>query len=56
MHPEARAIDFTAVPVAITIMQGMLPAMEDPIDTRVNLEEHEAACQSISGFLEAPVV
>jgi flagellar assembly protein FliH len=55
VHPEARAIDFTAVPVAITIMQGMLPAMEDPIDTRVNLEEHEAACQDSynRGFQEA---
>ena len=38
MNPQARAIDFTAVPVAITIMQGIFPAMENPIDTRVNLE------------------
>lgn len=55
MNPQARAIDFTAVPVAITIMQGIFPAMENPIDTRVNLEEHEAACQDSynRGFQEA---
>ena len=55
MNPQARAIDFTAVPVAITIMQGILPAMEEPIDTRVSLEEHESACQEAynRGFHEA---
>jgi flagellar assembly protein FliH len=52
---QARAIDFTAVPVAITIMQGILPVMEEPIDTRVSLEEHEVACQNSynRGFQEA---
>jgi flagellar biosynthesis/type III secretory pathway protein FliH len=55
VNPQARAIDFTAVPVAITIMQGILPAMEEPIDTRVSLEEHESACQEAynRGFHEA---
>ena len=55
MNPQARAIDFTAVPVAITIMQGILPAMEEPIDNRVSLEEHESACQEAynRGFHEA---
>lgn len=55
MNLQARAIDFTAVPVAITIMQGILPVMEEPIDTRVSLEEHEVACQNSynRGFQEA---
>lgn len=55
MNPQSRAIDFTAVPVAITIVQGILPVMEDPIDTRVSMEEYEAACQEAynRGFHEA---
>ncbi len=55
MNPQSRAIDFTAVPVAITMVKGILPVMEDPIDTRVSMEEYEAACQEAynRGFHEA---
>ncbi len=55
MNPQSRAIDFTAVPVAIAIVQGILPVMEDPIDTRVSMEDYEAACQEAynRGFHEA---
>ena len=55
MNPQAKAIDFTAVPVAITIVQEILAAAEEPVDTRVGLEEHEAACQEAykRGFQEA---
>jgi flagellar assembly protein FliH len=55
VNPQSRAIDFTAVPVAIAIVQGILPVMEDPIDTRVSMEDYEAACQEAynRGFHEA---
>lgn len=55
MNPQAKAIDFAAVPVAITIIQGMIPELEQPVDTRVTLEEHESACQDAynKGFQEA---
>ena len=55
MNLQAKAIDFTAVPVAITIVQEILAASEEPVDTRVSLEEHEAACQEAynRGFHEA---
>ena len=55
MNLQAKVIDFTAVPLAITIVQDFLPAMEEPIDTRVSLEEHEAGCQEAynRGFREA---
>ncbi len=55
MNPQAKAIDFTAVPVAITIVQEILAAAEEPVDTRVSLEDHDAACQEAynRGFHEA---
>jgi flagellar biosynthesis/type III secretory pathway protein FliH len=55
VNPQAKAIAFTALPVAITIVREMLPVIEEPIDTRVALEEHEAACQEAynRGFQEA---
>lgn len=45
MNPQAKAIDFTAVPVAITVVQGIFSEPEPPIDNRVSLEEHQAACE-----------
>lgn len=55
MNPQAKSIDFTAIPVAITLVQGILPAVEEPVDTKVSLEDHEAACQDAynRGFQEA---
>lgn len=55
MNPSVKAIDFTAVPVAITLVGEILAAIEEPPDTRVSLEDHEAACQEAynRGFQEA---
>jgi flagellar biosynthesis/type III secretory pathway protein FliH len=52
---QAKAIDFTAVPVAINVVQEILAAADEMVDTRVSLEEHEAACQEAynRGFQEA---
>ena len=55
MNPQAKAIDFTAVPMAITIVRDIFPELEPVVDTRVSLEDHEAAClESYNrGFQEA---
>ena len=51
----ARAIDFSAVPVAVAIVNGLPPEPEPVPEIRVSLEEHEAACDAAyrRGFQEA---
>jgi flagellar biosynthesis/type III secretory pathway protein FliH len=55
VNPQAKAIDFTTVPVAITIVREIFPEPEPFVDTRVSLEDHEAACSEAynRGFQEA---
>jgi flagellar biosynthesis/type III secretory pathway protein FliH len=52
---SARSIDFTAIPVAIAIVDGIPPEPEPEPEVRVSLEEHEAACDAAyrRGFQEA---
>ena len=55
MTSSAKTIDFTAVPIAITIVPEIVQQIEEVPDTRVTLEEHEAACEASyrKGFQEA---
>jgi flagellar biosynthesis/type III secretory pathway protein FliH len=51
----AKAIDFTTVPVAIAIVNGLPPEPEPIPEVRISLEEHEVACDASfrRGFQEA---
>lgn len=48
-------IDFSAVPVGISIVPEILQPVEEVPDTRLSLEEHEVACEAAfrKGFQEA---
>lgn len=55
MSLSARSIDFSAIPVAIAIVDSLPPHPEPEPEIRVSLEEHETACNAAyrSGFQEA---
>ncbi len=55
MSLPAKAIDFTTVPVAIAIVNGLPPEPEPIPEVRISLEEHEVACDASfrRGFQEA---
>ncbi len=55
MTSYIRQIDFTASPLIVSILNGETEDAPDAIDSRVTLEEHEAACDAAyrKGFQEA---
>lgn len=55
MSLSARSLDFSAIPVAIAIVDGLPPEPAPEPEIRVSLEEHEAACDASyrRGFQEA---
>ena len=55
MSLAARSIDFSAVPIAIAIVDGMPPEPEQVPEVTVPLGEHQSACEAAyaKGFQEA---
>lgn len=56
MRLPTRAINFSAAPVSFTVLDGFVPPQpEEIVDTRVSLDEHEAAIETAhkKGFQEA---